>query len=146
MTKSEYLIVDKRILPAYFDKVIEARAMVADGRAKDVSEAVKAVNISRSTYYKYKDYVFAPNTDTQCHKAVISFSLLHSQGLLGKVLETVSAAKASILTISQNLPINNRAHVVFSADISAMTVTINQLIDNISAQHGVSNARLVAVE
>ena len=52
---SKYLLVDKAILPAYYEKVIEAKALLSSGRVKDVSEAVKEVGISRSTYYKYKD-------------------------------------------------------------------------------------------
>ena len=73
----KYLLVDKSILPDYYEKVIEARAILASGKVKDVSEAVKTVGISRSTYYKYKDYIFALNSDTTCHKAILSFTLSH---------------------------------------------------------------------
>ena len=51
--KTNYIIVDKKILPDCYEKVIEARTYLAEGVYKDVSEAVKAVGISRSTYYKY---------------------------------------------------------------------------------------------
>ena len=54
---SRYLIVDKKILPEYFEKVVEASRLLAEGEAPDISEAVRKVGISRSTYYKYKDYV-----------------------------------------------------------------------------------------
>lgn len=60
--QSNYLIVDRRILPDYYEKVVQARDMLREGRVKEVSEAVKLVGISRSTYYKYKDYIFAPAT------------------------------------------------------------------------------------
>ena len=116
---SKYLLVDKSILPDYYEKVIEARNLVTSGRVKDVSEAVKTVGISRSTYYKYKDYVFVTNTDTECRKAVISLSLSHKAGVLGEVLGVLSKLQANILTITQNLPVNSRAHVVLSMDISS---------------------------
>ena len=58
MTNNKYLLVDKSILPPYFEKVIEARELLAGGVTKDVSKAVQMVGISRSTYYKYKDYVY----------------------------------------------------------------------------------------
>ena len=66
--KGKYLIVDKAILPDYFEKVIEARTLLRDGKFQNVSEAVKEVGISRSTYYKYKDLrlgvgAFNPFTD-----------------------------------------------------------------------------------
>ena len=51
--QSNYLIVDRRILPDYYEKVVQARDMLREGRVKEVSEAVKLVGISRSTYYKY---------------------------------------------------------------------------------------------
>lgn len=62
--QSNYLIVDRRILPDYYEKVVQARDMLREGRVKEVSEAVKLVGISRSTYYKYKDYIFAPSNET----------------------------------------------------------------------------------
>ena len=59
--KGKYLIVDKSILPDYFEKVIEVRNLLRDGKFQNVSEAVKEVGISRSTYYKYKDFIFSPS-------------------------------------------------------------------------------------
>ena len=58
---SNYLIVDKKILPSYYEKVIEARLLLESGEVREVNSAVKRVGISRSTYYKYKDYIFAPD-------------------------------------------------------------------------------------
>lgn len=144
--QSKYLLVDKTILPDCFEKVIEARNLVTSGRVKDVSEAVKAVGISRSTYYKYKDYVFVTNTDTECRKAVISFSLSHKAGVLGEVLGVLSRLQANILTITQNMPVNSRAHVVLSMDISHMTCDIDTTIITLNRMDGVSNTKLIAIE
>ena len=47
--KGKYLIVDKSIVPEYFEKVIEARDLIKNGKCNNVSEAVKIVGISRST-------------------------------------------------------------------------------------------------
>ncbi|MGN1342963.1 MAG: helix-turn-helix domain-containing protein, partial [Traorella sp.] len=49
----KYLIIDKEVLPKYFEKVVEAKQLVDEGY--DVTKAVQEVGISRSTYYKYKD-------------------------------------------------------------------------------------------
>ena len=48
-----YLIIHKSILPEYYEKVLEARRLLEDGKVHEVSQAVKQVGISRSTYYKY---------------------------------------------------------------------------------------------
>ena len=99
--RSKYLLVDREMLPECYLKVMDAKELILNGKAKDVSEASKMVGIARSTYYKYKDYVFAPNTDTECRKAVISFSLYHKSGLLSEVLNVISTTGANILTITR---------------------------------------------
>ena len=43
MMNSKYLLVDKKILPSYYEKVIEARSLLSSGKIQDVSEAVKEV-------------------------------------------------------------------------------------------------------
>ena len=44
-----YLIIHKSILPAYYEKVLQARRLMESGRVKEVSQAVRQVGISRST-------------------------------------------------------------------------------------------------
>ena len=146
MSSGKYLLVDKTILPPCYEKVVEARALISSGQVKDISEAVKRAGISRSTYYKYKDYVFALNTDTECRKAVITLTLSHKTGMLGEVLKKLSDSGANILTITQNLPINSKAHVVTSIDISLIKCDVGDLITEMNEIPGVSNARLVAIE
>ncbi len=143
---SKYLLVDKSILPAYYEKVLEAKALLSSGNVKDVSEAVKMVGISRSTYYKYKDYVFPISSDTGTRKAVVSMSLSHKAGLLGEVLGELSTQGANILTINQNPPINSRAHVVISMDISNVVGDSETLIKSLSQISGVSSVKLIAIE
>ena len=45
-----YLIVHKSVLPDYFEKVLEAKRLLESGKVREVSEAVRRVGISRSTY------------------------------------------------------------------------------------------------
>ena len=59
--KCDYLIVHEKVLPDYFEKVVAARELLRRGKIREVSEAARTVGISRSTYYKYKDYVFMPS-------------------------------------------------------------------------------------
>jgi len=144
--KNKYLIVDTAILPDFYELVIQARIMVETGKAKDVTEAVKAVGISRSTYYKYKDYVFEPNKDTIGRKAVIAFNLAHKTGALSEVLKVISESGANILTISQNLPIGGKAHILLSIDTGNLAQDIDALIEKIGSLDGVSSAKRIAVE
>lgn len=141
-----FLIVDKAILPDYYDKVIEARNLLSSGRVREISEAVKIVGISRSTYYKYKDYVFAPSAATVGRNAVLSFLLTHEKGILSAALNVLSEYGASVLTITQSLPVNNQASVTVSIDTSSMTESISAVLESLEKLNGVSQIRLIAVE
>ena len=96
----DYLIVDRKILPDYLPKVIEARNLLNERRAKNVSEAARMAGISRSTYYKYKDMVYVPEDRQAGHKAVITMILRHETGSLSQVLNVLSKRQASVITIS----------------------------------------------
>ena len=142
----QYLIIHKSILPEYYEKVLEARRLLEDGKLKDVSQAVRQVGISRSTYYKYKDYILEPTDISGCRKAVLSMMLTHEQGVLSALLIQISQARASVLTITQSLPIHGKASVTISLDISDLSVNMSELVEALSATAGVEQVRLLAVE
>ena len=140
-----YLIVDKRILPEYYEKVVKARELLSVGKVKDVSEAARLCGISRSTYYKYKDHVFRP-ADEFGRKAVIAMMLGHEKGVLSEVLNILSYSGANILTITQSLPVNGRASVVISLDMSHMDRSMDDTLQEIAALSAASGVKLIAVE
>ena len=141
----EYLIVKKTALPDYFSKVIEARELINTGAVKEISEAVRIVGISRSTYYKYKDQVFLPSEGDMVKKAVFSMILNHEKGILGHVLSILSTYGANILTITQNPPIGGRASVVISMDISSLTADVSDVIARLAEIDGVSAPYLIDI-
>ena len=141
-----YLIVHKSVLPDYFEKVVDARRLLEQGKAADVTSAVKMAGISRSTYYKYKDFVLEPSEVSEGRKAVLSVMLAHETGVLSSLLTKVSEAGCSVLTITQSLPIRNRAGVTLSVDISHMPGTIDDLLSALASTPGVEQPKLLAVE
>ena len=143
---NNYLIVHKSILPDYYEKVLEARRLMTSGKVKEVSQAVKQVGISRSTYYKYKDFIFEPSDMAGERKAVLSMMLDHTPGVLSALLRRISDAGASVLTITQSLPIHDMASVTLSLDLSGMTVSMAEMIGTLEKTPGVDNLRLLAVE
>lgn len=141
----KYLIINKKVLPDYFEKVVDAKNLVEYGF--DVSSAVKKVGISRSTYYKYKDYVFTPNEDTTRGKrAIISLLLKNEKGSLHEVLNDLLLVNVNVLSITQSPIINHKASVELTIDTGDMLETIEQLLQRLSDMDGVLNVRLVAVE
>ncbi len=142
----QYLIIHKSILPEYYEKVIEARHLIEDGKIKDVSQAVKQVGISRSTYYKYKDYILEPTAISVGRKAVLSMMLTHEQGVLSALLVKISEAHANVLTITQSLPIHDKASVTISLDISDVGENLSEFIAALGQVPGVEQVRLLAME
>ena len=141
-----YLIIHKSVLPDYYEKVLDARRLLESGQVREVSEAVRRVGISRSTYYKYKDYVFEPSDIAGSRKAVLELMLDHQPGVLSAVLSRLFGAGASILTITQSLPVLGKASVTLSIDISAMSGAIDTLTRSLETVGGVESVRLLAIE
>lgn len=141
-----YLIIHKSILPEYYEKVLEVRHLMESGKVRDVSQAVKEVGISRSTYYKYKDYILEPSEMAGGRKAVLSMMLAHEPGVLSALLSCISDSGASVLTITQSLPIHNRASATISLDVSSISCELTGLIALIGKTPGVEQAKLLAIE
>lgn len=142
---TKYLIVSKEILPEYYDKVIEAKNLIDSGKIKNISDAVKKVGISRSTYYKYKDYIFSPSTDLG-RKATLSFILEHKKGVLSHLLNILAEENANILTINQDIPINDNAIVNITLDVMELDIGLDLLMEKLKTLDGVSKIRLMALE
>ncbi|MBR0130712.1 MAG: ACT domain-containing protein [Firmicutes bacterium] len=143
---SDYLIVSKKILPAYLEKVIEARNLLESRQAKTVTEATEKLGISRNTYYKYKDFVFEPTDNSLSHRAVLSLILKHVSGALSAVINVLSECGTSILTISQSVPVSGKANVLISLDISHINCNFDQLLSRLKALSAVTDIELNGIE
>lgn len=141
-----YLIIHKSILPEYYSKVMEVRHLMESGKCREISQAVKQVGISRSTYYKYKDFIYEPSDLSKGRKAVISVMLIHEPGILSAMLSVISQAGASVYAITQSPPIHETASVTVTLEISAMTGTMAELMDELSQISGLENPKILAVE
>ncbi|UYO63139.1 ACT domain-containing protein [Acetobacterium wieringae] len=141
----DYLIVNKKILPDYYSKVVEARILMESSQCKSVSDAVKKVGISRSTYYKYKDYIFTPS-ENYGRKFTLSFKLDDQPGILSNILNILRDHQTSIITIHQDIPINQAAIVIVTLDGKDLVLTIDELMALLEALDGVHGVHLIAME
>ncbi|MBS7527382.1 ACT domain-containing protein [Fusibacter paucivorans] len=146
MDKGKFLLIHIDVLPDVFLKVVEAKELIKDGKVNSVSEATKMVGISRSTFYKYNDYVFTLADGVIGKKATISMSLDHHSGILSKVLDRVALYNGNILTISQSTPIDRKANVTITIDISEISTSFTALTGELKAIEGVYKFNLVAIE
>ena len=145
MLKS-YLIVERSALPDYFEKVIEARRLLESGACTQVSDAVREVGISRSTFYKYKDKVMEPSQLNIGRKASLMLTLSHEAGMLSRVLNALSNLGANILTITQSLPVHGKASIMLTLDMIKMETPIDEMMSMLQQLEGVEKVRLLAVE
>ena len=143
---SKYYVVSSDILPDLLEKVIEARNLLQSGKVKRISEAVKAVGVSRGTYYKYKDAVFSFNDETFRRRAVITMIISQQAGSLSKVLNLVASKNGNILAINQTIPINGIHTLSLTLDITDMDVTIDVFLHLLSNLDVIDKVDLVAVE
>ena len=100
--KGVYLVREE-ILPKSIRKTILAKELIHRGEVLTVNEAVAKANISRSAYYKYKDYVY-PFFEAARDKIItLAVLLQHRRGTLQEVLQVIAEEGGNILTINQNL-------------------------------------------
>lgn len=143
---SDYYIVDKKVMPEVFIKVVEAKELFDKGMVASVQEAVDKAGVSRSAYYKYKDYVSVLGSDARGKIVILAFNLEDKAGLLSLVLNIIADHGANVLTINQTIPINNVANVTITADTANMTLGVREMLDNISKIHGVLTLKIIARE
>ncbi|MDD4212193.1 MAG: ACT domain-containing protein [Bacilli bacterium] len=142
--KNDYLIVHKSILPSNFSSIIEARDMI-EHHEMNVSFACKKVGISRSTYYKYKDYVFAP-TFLAGRRAIIGCHLQDEAGILSNIINYLASIDANIITIHQETPLHEVAYVVISMNIDSISHSMDDIINQMKGLRGVKMVTLIAIE
>jgi len=141
---STYFLVDSTVLPDVFSKVIEVKKILGMGRIKTVNDAVKEVGMSRSAYYKYKDFVF-PFYETSRGRVITLFFVVEDfSGILSSIINRIAKAKANIITINQNVPINGLADVTISIETTGMNGEIKELMEDIGEIEGVRRQEILA--
>ena len=147
MSKEDiFYLVGKKVLPDVFIGVIEAKRLLKIGKALTVNEAVKMANISRSAFYKYRDWVF-PFTEGARGKIItLSLILEDAPGILSKILNTIAKANGNVITINQHVPIHGIAYVTLSIDTNNMEDGANTLIQAIRNSKGVRKTEILAQE
>ena len=144
--EGKYLIVDKALLPSYCEKVALAKELLEEGKAADVSEAVRMVGISRSTFYKYRDMVRDISTVSMGRHAIISMMMSHSVGTLSTVLNIISRYGYSVWTITQNPPVDSRANVVITLELGEYAASLDSMLRDITEAPGLSRVQLLGMD
>ena len=139
-----YFIVEASAMPEIYRKVAQAKRLLDTGEENTVNGAARAVGISRSAYYKYKDSV-RPFHDMLHGRIVTMQMLLRDQpGALSGVLNVLAGTGINILTINQNIPVNGCAVVTMTAETSDLSGSIEEVLRVAQAASGVLKCEILA--
>jgi len=141
--KAVFFLVREEILPEAIKKTIKVKDMLKRGEARTINEAVERMELSRSAYYKYKDYVF-PFYEASKEK-IITLALLleHKQGVLSKVLNTIAYDHGNVLTINQGIPLQGVANATISIETVELVIDLEALLDKIRMIEGVKRLEIL---
>lgn len=145
-SKPSYLLVDTAVLPDIFPKVVEAKRLLETGRCKTASEAAEKLKISRSAFYKYKDCVFPIEEMGKDKIITLFFILVDIPGVLSAILKALAAAKTNVLTINQNIPVNQAANITISIRTEGMHGSMESLLKKLRGIEGVKKIEIIAGE
>ena len=142
---SQYILVDTRIAPEVFLKVVEAKKNLSSGKFSTVGDAIADAKLSRSAFYKYKNYVY-PHSKVETEQIVtLFFSLDDIAGILSDLLILMSSAGANILTINQNIPANGVANVTVSMRTEHMEMPLDAFVARLMSVEGVNKLEILAM-
>ncbi|NMA02130.1 MAG: ACT domain-containing protein [Clostridia bacterium] len=141
--KNKFYIVNKDILPEAILKTAKVKEILTRKEAATVNEAVEMVGLSRSAFYKYRDGVF-PFYEASKEKIItISIAMEHKAGTLSKCLNLIADVKGNILTINQNIPLQEMAYVSISIETAEIVTNIEELLEALHKISGVIKVELI---
>ncbi len=144
--ESGYYVVKQKAVPEVLLKVVEAKRLLESEKVATVQEAVDIVDISRSSFYKYKDDIFPFHDNAQGRTITLTFQMDDEPGLLSDVLKIIADFKANILTIHQSIPINGIASLSISVQVLKNTGDVSAMIAKMETWKGVHHVKILAKE
>lgn len=146
MGDTKYFVVKQKAIPEVLLKVVEAKRLLESEKVPTIQDAVDAVGISRSSFYKYKDDIFQFHDNAQGTTITLTFQMDDEPGLLSDLLKIIAECHANILTIHQSIPINGVASLSLSIQVLQTTGDISEMIAQMENLKGVHHVKILAKE
>ena len=143
---TKYFVVKQKAIPEVLLKVVEAKRLLESEKVLTIQEAVDAVGISRSSFYKSKDDIFPFHDNSQGTTITLTFQMDDEPGILSDVLKIIAEYRANILTIHQSIPINGIASLTLSIQVLQTTGDISRMIEQLEGQTSVHHVKILAKE
>ena len=135
-SQSGFFLVQEQILPEAIKKTIRVKEMLKRGDVRTINEAVDSMGLSRSAYYKYKDYVFPFYEATRDKIVTLSILLRHRSGTLQSVLQVIAEEGGNVMTINQGLPARGAATVNISLETTKLRDGLQTLLEKVDVVDG----------
>lgn len=144
--KANYYIIKRKALPEVFLKVLQAKKLLEKEKAMTVQEAVESIDLSRSSFYKYKDAIFPFYENSRGRAITLGMKIDDEPGLLSMLLNHIAEYKANILTIHQTIPINGVADITFTLEVLPATGDVQDMVSSLMETEGVHQVKIMARE
>ncbi|MGE8206095.1 ACT domain-containing protein [Heyndrickxia sp. NPDC080065] len=127
----KFILVREDVLPEAMKKTLELKELLERGKAESVADAAQIVDLSRSAFYKYRDTVFPFHTIVKERIITLFFHLEDRSGTLHELLGIIANHSCNVLTIHQTIPIQGRANVTISLEVTDITIDLDDLLSKL---------------
>ncbi|AIY05176.1 hypothetical protein Plano_1211 [Planococcus sp. PAMC 21323] len=143
ISEQRYYLVREDVLTEAMQKTLEVKRMLQNDRIS-ILDAVNKTGLSRSAFYKYRDAVFPFHSIVKERILTVFLQLEDRSGTLATLLQTVAENGCNILTIHQTIPIQGRANVTLSLDVTAMDGNLDVFLQQLKKLDFVESADVVS--
>lgn len=142
--EKQFYLVDFQVLPEAIKKTIRIKESLKNGRVKTINEALSAMNISRSAYYKYKDHVepdkdhVEPVTGAVKERSITYFIMMQNDfSLLNKIMRKIKKENNDVLSINSGVAFGENVPTIISFKTKMTLADINLLAESIRRIKGI---------
>lgn len=140
----QFYLVREDVLTESMQKMLEAKRLLVSGAATTIQQATAQVGLSRSAFYKYKDAVYPFEAIARERVLTIFIQLEDLKGSLSVLMGIISSAHCNVLTIHQTIPVQGRANITLSLDVTDMNVSMEAFIHQLNGPSFIDSVHLIS--
>ena len=137
------MLVETKVLPEVFLRVMDAKMLLAQGKAKNASQAAQMAGVSRSAFYKYKDSLYLYDERMSENITTLHLTLEDRPGVLSLVLGELYRAGANIITVNQNIPVDGVALVSISIRTNSQSKSRMEILELMGTLEGIVEVKAI---
>ncbi len=142
----KYYVLKERAVPEVLLKVVEAKRLIESGQATSILEATEMVNISRSSFYKYKDDISVYHKKDEGKITTLILQVDDGPGMFLGVLNAIAEYRVNVLNIHQGISVNGVANLMLELEAPQEADYIPEIVNKIGKHEGVHYVKILARE